>query len=326
MHDPSADAATPSIRIGISSCLFGNKVRFDGGHKHDRYLTDTLGQYFEWVPVCPEAELGLGVPRETIQLVQAEGEQQIRLFTTETNIDLTRRMRSFARRRAAALAKESLSGFIFKSRSPSCGMERVKVHQAEGSPRRSGQGLFAEALLQRLPNLPVEEEGRLCDPRLRENWVERVFAYHALQSLWASRWKIGDLVRFHTAYKFVLLAHSPTDYRELGHLVADAKSIPRNEVRRRYEADFMAAFNRIATPRKNTNVLQHIAGFFKKELDADSRHELLAHIEDYRRGLVPLVVPLTLIRHYVRILHIPYLEDQVYLNPHPKELSLRNHV
>ncbi len=326
MHNPSADAATPSIRIGISSCLLGNKVRFDGGHKHDRYLTDTLGQYFEWVPVCPEAELGLGVPRETIQLVQAESEQQIRLFTTETNIDLTRRMRSFARRRAAALAKESLSGFIFKSRSPSCGMERVKVHQAKGPPKKTGQGLFAEALLQRLPNLPVEEEGRLCNPRLRENWVERVFAYHALQGLWASRWKIGDLVRFHTAYKFVLLAHSPTAYRELGHLVADAKSIPRNELRRRYEADFMAALKRIATPRKNTNVLQHIAGFFKKEVDADSRHEVLANIKDYRQGLVPLVVPLTLIRHHVRILHIPYLEDQVYLNPHPKELSLRNHV
>lgn len=315
-----------SIRIGISSCLLGNKVRFDGGHKHDRYLTDTLGQYFEWVPVCPEADLGLGVPRETIQLVQAEGEQQVRLLTTKTNIDLTRRMRSFAARRARAFAKEGLSGFILKSGSPSCGMERVKVHQAKGAFKRAGQGLFAEALLQRLPNLPVEEEGGLCDPRLRENWVERVFAYHSLSSLWANRWRIGDLVRFHAAYKLVLLAHSPTGYRELGRLVTDAKSIPRNELRGRYEADFMAAFKRIATPRKNTNVLQHIVGSFKKELDADSRHELLAHIEDYRRGLVPLVVPLTLIRHYVRILHVSYLEDQVYLNPHPKELALRNHV
>ena len=318
VRNPSA--AAPTIRIGISSCLLGNKVRFDGGHKHDRYLTDTLGQHFEWVPVCPEAELGLGVPRETIQLVQAEDEGQVRLFTTKSNIDLTRRMRSFATRRAAALAKENLSGFILKNRSPSCGMERVKVHQAKGPPKRTGQGLFAEALLQRLPNLPVEEEGRLCDPRLRENWVERVFAYHALKGLWAKRWKIGDLVRFHTAY------HSPADYRQLGRLVVDAKSIPRNELRSRYEADFMRALKKIATTRKNTNVLQHMVGFFKKELDADSRHELLAHIEDYRQGLVPLIVPLTLIRHFVRVLQIPYLEDQAYLNPHPKELALRNHV
>lgn len=317
---------TPAIRIGVSSCLLGNKVRYDGGHKHDRYLTDTVGQFFEWVPVCPEAELSLGVPRETIQLVQAEAEHRVRLFTTETNIDLTYRMRSFAARRAAVLAKENLSGFIFKSGSPSCGMKRVKVHQAKGPPKRTGVGLFAEALLQRLPNLPIEEEGRLCDLRLRENWVERVFAYHALRDLWANRWKTGDLVRFHTAYKFVLLAHSPTDYRQLGRLVADAKTIPRNELRSRYEADFMAALKRIATPRKNTNVLQHIVGFFKKELDTDSRHELLAHIEDYRQGVVPLVVPLPLIRHYVRVFHIPYLEDQVYLNPHPKELALRNHV
>jgi len=320
------DVTMPPIRIGISSCLLGNKVRYDGGHKHDRYLTETLGQYFEWVPVCPEVELGLGVPRETIQLVQTQDEQQIRLMTTETNVDLTRRMRSLAARRTAAIAKEDLNGFILKSKSPSCGMERVKVHRAKGPPKKSGQGLFAEALLRRLPNLPIEEEGRLCEPRLRENWVERVFAYHALKTLWASRWKIGDLARFHTQYKFVLLAHSPSEYRQLGRLVAEAKSIPRRQLRQRYEADFMKALKKIATPRKHTNVLEHIAGFFKKELDADSRQELLAHIEDYRRGLVPLVVPLTLIRHYVRLLRVPYLEDQVYLNPHPKELALRNHV
>ncbi|MBL7042939.1 MAG: DUF523 and DUF1722 domain-containing protein [Pirellulaceae bacterium] len=316
----------PPIRIGISSCLLGNKVRYDGGHKHDRYLTDTLGKYFEWVPVCPEVELGLGVPRETIQLVQAQGEQQVRLMTSRTELDLTRRMRTLVSRRATALAKEDLSGFVLKSKSPSCGTERVKVHQAKGPPKKSGQGFFVKALLQRLPNLPVEEEGRLCDPRLRENWVERVFACHAMKGLWASRWSIGDLVRFHTVYKFVLLAHSPADYRALGRLVAEAKSIPRRELRSRYEADFMAALKRLATPRKHTNVLQHMVGFFKKELDTDARHELLAHIEDYRQGLVPLVVPLTLIRHYKRILHIPYLEDQIYLNPHPKELSLRNHV
>jgi len=168
------------IRIGISSCLLGHKVRYDGGHKHDRYLTDTLGKYFEWVPVCPEAELGLGTPRETIELVQLG--DQVRLRTTETEIDLTGRMRSFAKRRVAALAKEDICGYVLKKNSPSCGMERVKIHQPGGPARPSGRGLFAEALIERFPNLPVEEEGRLCDPGLRENWIERVFAYHALKA------------------------------------------------------------------------------------------------------------------------------------------------
>lgn len=205
-------------------------------------------------------------------------------------------------------------------------MERVKVHQPKGPPRKTGRGLFAAALLERMPHLPVEEEGRLCDPRLRENWVERVFAYHALKRLFAGRWKRRELVEFHTRYKFVLLAHSETDYRELGRLVAAAKSTPAAELRERYSARFMAALGKLATPRKNTNVLQHMLGFFKRELDAASRDELLAHIEDYRRGIVPLVVPLTLLRHYVRLLGVTYLAQQVYLNPHPKELALRNHV
>ncbi len=321
ISDPQGDA---QIRIGISSCLLGQKVRFDGGHKRDRYLTDTLGQYFTWVPVCPEMEIGLGTPRETIHLVQLEG--HVRLRTTKTDVDLTGRMRSFSRKRAAQLADESMCGFILKKDSPSCGMERVKVYQPKGPAKRSERGLFAAALLDRFPNLPVEEEGRLCDPRLRENWVERVFAYDAMRRLWAARWKIGDLVKFHTRYKFTLLAHAEKEFRELGRLVAAAKSTPRDELRERYEAGFMSAMKKIATTKKNSNVLQHMLGFFKTELDESSRHELLTHIEDYRAGLVPLVVPLTLIAHYVRMLDVGYLRDQVYLNPHPKELALRNHV
>lgn len=180
--------------------------------------------------------------------------------------------------------------------------------------------------MDRFPNLPIEEEGRLCDPRLRENWVERVFAYHALQRLWASRWRVGDLVDFHTRYKFALLAHHEAKYRELGRLVAAAKTIPRGELRERYEATFMAAMKKLATVHKNVNVLQHMLGFFSAQIDAMSRRELAAHIEDYHRAHVPLVVPLTLIRHYVRVLDVEYLKDQVYLNPHPKELALRNHV
>jgi uncharacterized protein YbgA (DUF1722 family)/uncharacterized protein YbbK (DUF523 family) len=311
-------------RIGVSACLLGQEVRYDGGHKRDRYLTDTLGEYFEWVAVCPEVELGLGTPRETIRLVQIGDE--VRLRTTRTDVDLTDQMRRFAERRVKQVEKEDLSGYILKKGSPSCGMQRVKVHQQKGPARRRGRGLFAAALREAMPLLPVEDEGRLCDSRLRENWVERVFAYDALKRLFTARWTMGRVVDFHTRYKFALLAHSETDYRQLGRLVAEGKSLPRAEFRDRYSRQFMMAMEKIATPRKNANVLQHILGFFKKDLDAASRQELLTHIDDYRRGLTPLVVPITLLRHYVRLLDVEYLAEQVYLNPHPKELALRNHV
>jgi uncharacterized protein YbgA (DUF1722 family)/uncharacterized protein YbbK (DUF523 family) len=318
------DSNTHPIRIGISACLLGHEVRYNGGHTRDRYVTGTLDDYFEWVPVCPEVEIGLGTPRETIQLIQID--EEVRLQFTKTKTDLTGRMRSYARTRAAELAKMSLRGYILKKDSPSCGMERVKVHQLKGPAKRQGRGLFAEALIERCPNLPVEEEGRLCDPRLRENWVERVFAYDAIRRMWESRWKLGDLVAFHTRHKFALLAHSEKEFRELGRLVAAAKSVSRQELRQTYENMFMSAMKKIATTRKNSNVLQHMLGYFKKDLDEASRHELLHHIQDYRAGLVPLVVPLTLLRHYVRILNVQYLQEQTYLNPHPKELALRNHV
>jgi uncharacterized protein YbgA (DUF1722 family)/uncharacterized protein YbbK (DUF523 family) len=324
MTQPPPDTEQRPIRVGISACLLGEEVRYDGGHKRDRYVTDTLANFFQWVPVCPEVELGLGTPRETIQLVQLGDE--VRLRTTRTDADLTDDMRRFARRRAAELARERLSGYILKKDSPSCGYERVKVRQPKGPAKRHGRGLFAAALLEQMPPLPVEDEGRLCDPRLRENWVERVFAYHALEGLFAARWKPRDVVEFHTRYKFALLAHSEPDYRELGRLVARAKSLSRAELREAYTAQFMTALSKPATVRRNVNVLEHLLGFFKRDLDAAAKRELLAHIDDYRRGLAPLVVPLTLVRHYVRLLDVRYLADQVYLNPHPKELALRNHV
>ncbi len=324
MTSEPVDAAEP-IRIGISACLLGRRVRFDGGHKQDRYLTDTLGQYFEWVPVCPEVEVGLPTPRPSLRLELHDGE--IRMMMPKEGKDLTRAMRSYAKSRTAALAENELSGYLLKRDSPSCGMERVRVYRGQGQPpNRNGRGLYAEALLARFPNLPVEEEGRLHDPRLRENWVTRVFAYHRLRLLQEKRWKLGELVRFHTGHKFLLLAHSPKDFRELGRIVAAAKTFGRQELRTTYEAQFMGALSKMATRAKNTNVLQHILGFFKKDLDSAARQELLGHIQDYRRGLVPLVVPLTLISHYVRLLDVSYLRDQVYLNPHPKELALRNHV
>ena len=320
----TSNSSSRPIRIGISLCLLGEKVRYDGGHKHDRFLTDTLGEYFEWVPVCPEVELGMGTPREPIHLVELQGD--LRLVGIRSKTDHTDAMRSYARRRAEQLASENLSGYILKKDSPSCGLERVRVYQGPGHATRSGRGLFAVALAERFGNLPIEEEGRLCDPRLRENWIERVFAYHRLQSLWATRWRIGDLVAFHTSHKLILLAHAPKEYQQLGRLIAGAKSLPRTELRACYEREFMAALSKLATRGRHTNVLQHMVGYFRERLDDASRRELLDCIEDYRRGVVPLIVPVTLVAHYVRLFDIDYLKGQFYLAPHPKELALRNHV
>jgi uncharacterized protein YbgA (DUF1722 family)/uncharacterized protein YbbK (DUF523 family) len=313
------------IRLGISSCLLGAEVRYDGGHKRDTFLVGTLGRFVEWVPICPEVEVGMGTPREPIRLVRAA--EAIRLLGSRSGDDWTERMERFARARVEKLVPLGLSGYVLKKDSPSCGMTRVKVFpSAPGVSERTGTGLFAAALMARCPSLPVEEDGRLLDPRLRENFVERVFAYHRLQATFARRWTVGDLVRFHTAHKLVLLAHEPTAYTALGRLVASASSAPRAEVRASYERGFMAALAKVATPGRHANVLQHMAGYFKKDLDEDSRAELQQLIDDHRRGLVPLVVPVTLVRHHVRRLGVSYLAGQVYLSPHPKELALRNHV
>ena len=311
------------IKVGISACLLGNEVRYDGGHKRDTFLADTFGRFVEWVPICPEVECGLGTPREAMRLVRVGND--VRMITVKTRTDLTARMETFARRRLPNLVLEGLSGYVFKKDSPSCGLERVKVYHG-GAPTRSGRGLFAAAVVERLPHLPVEEEGRLSDARLRDNFIERVFAYWRLRGLFDSAWTVGALVRFHTAHKLIVMAHSPEVYRHLGRLTAEAAGRPRAEVARRYEERFMTALAVIATPRRHTNVLQHMLGYFKDRLDRASKAELTAAIEDYRRELVPLVVPITLFRHHVRVHKVEYLAGQIYLDPHPKELMLRNHV
>jgi uncharacterized protein YbgA (DUF1722 family) len=225
-----------------------------------------------------------------------------------------------------ALEALELCGYVLKKGSPSCGMERVPVRGPGGARERNGRGLFADALLARFARLPVEEEGRLQDPRLRENWIERVFAYRRLRTLFASRWSRGDLVAFHTVHKLQILAHAPGPYRVLGRLVADAKALDAAALRERYAEAFMDALRHPATPRRHVNVLHHVLGHLRGRLDAADRHELLALIEDYGRGLVPLVVPLTLVRHHVARLDVATLAGQVYLDPHPKELMLRNRV
>ena len=323
-------------RIGISACLLGQPVRFDTGHKRDPFLVETFGEHVEWLPVCPEVEAGFGTPRESMRLVLTEpqvrerGERfdtsTIALILNKQGTDVTERLTSYSRRKVEALADADLSGYILKKDSPSCGMERVKVYTPQGPGERGGRGLFAEALMARLPNLPVEEEGRLGDPRLRENFVERVFAYRRLRALFDGRWSAGQVVTFHTAHKLTLMAHSPVAYRELGQLVADVKARSRAAFADEYQSRFMRAMAVIATPKRHANVLQHMLGYFSRAIDDDARTELLALIEEHRVGRVPLIVPMTLVLHHVRRQGVAYLQGQTYLAPHPRELSLRNHV
>ncbi|MBP1622027.1 MAG: hypothetical protein H6Q07_47 [Acidobacteria bacterium] len=312
------------IRLGISSCLLGNPVRYDGGHKLDRFLTETLGRYVEYVPVCPEVECGMPVPRESMRL---EGDPASpRLVTTRTKIEKTGLMSSWAERRVVELEKEELMGFIFKSDSPSSGMERVKVYNESGMASRKGVGMFARAFMEHFPLLPVEEEGRLHDPVLRENFIERIFALARWRELLAGNADRGGLVAFHSKQKLLILAHSPRHYQDMGRLVARVKQMPLQEIIEGYQKLLMEALRLKATAKKNANVLMHMAGYFKSQLSAAEKAELIGIIEAYRKELIPLIVPVTLLKHYVGKYNQPYLRDQCYLNPHPLELQLRNHV
>ena len=323
--DDRTEALQPDeIRIGISACLLGEEVRFDGSHKRDGFIVSTLGDFFTWVPVCPEVEVGMGVPRESLRLVRQDGE--VRMVAPKSGTDHTESMNEYATQRSAELEQADLSGFLLKRASPSCGMERVRVYTDAGMPEKNGRGLFARALMERFPLLPVEEEGRLHDPRLRENFLDRVFGYHRIQGLFRSRWTGGDLVRFHTQEKYLLLSHDARGYEALGRLVARQKSASRNELENAYREGYMRTLSVPATRKKHVNVLQHMAGYFKKRLDDQERRAVHSSIEDYHGGLVPLVVPITLIKHYVSLRDVEYLKGQHYLAPHPRELLVRNHV
>jgi uncharacterized protein YbgA (DUF1722 family)/uncharacterized protein YbbK (DUF523 family) len=321
---PNPQSPGRPIRIGVSSCLLGNAVRYDGGHKRDRYITDILGRFFEFVPVCPEVELGLGTPRETLRL--AGDPTAPRLVFQHTRADITERMRAWAARRIDALARADLSGYILKSDSPSCGMEGVRVYPRSGVASRHGVGLFARALMERLPELPVEEEGRLHDPAIRENFIERVFCYRRWRDLGAAGLTRGKLVAFHAAHELVLRAHSPKHLAQLGRLVGRAKARPPRALGERYGALLMAGLRVRATPHKHASVLRRILGRLERHLDGREAAEVLAAIEEYRGGRVPLVAPLTLLKHHLARHAVPAIRDQVYLNPHPQELMLRNHA
>ncbi len=312
------------LRLGISRCLLGDEVRFDGGHKRDNFLTDVLGPYVEWVPVCPEVEAGLGTPREAMRLVGDPAHP--RLLTIKSGRDYTRVLEKMTTGRLAELGNLDLSGYVFKRGSPSCGVERVRVYTEQAMPSHNGIGIFARAFMEHFPLIPVEEEGRLCDAPLRENFIERVFCYRRYQDLLQNGVTRQAVVRFHTIHKYLLLAHSAQHYQVLGRLVGQAEHHRPKELALKYGELFMKALAVKATVRKHVNVLQHILGYFKTLLGASQKTELLGVISDYHQGLTPLIVPLTLIKHYVHLFDVRYIRDQVYLNPHPKELMLRNHV
>jgi uncharacterized protein YbgA (DUF1722 family)/uncharacterized protein YbbK (DUF523 family) len=314
----------PKIKLGISACLLGEEVRYNGGHQLDRFLRDTLGRYVEYVPVCPEVEAGFSTPREPFRLVGDP--ENPRLITVDTKVDYTKHMNDWSRKRASELEGEDLCGFIFKSRSPSSGMERVKVYTEKGMPVKKGVGLFARAFMDRFPLLPTEEEGRLHDPVLRENFIERIFAMGRWREVCSQRKTRGRLVQYHTQHKLLIMSHSQALLTEMGRLVARAKQIPPAELYSEYQRLLLESLKLKATKKKHINVLQHVQGYFKRVLTTDEKKEISEIIGTYRKGDYPLIVPITLLNHYVRKYDEPYLKEQYYLQPHPLELKLRNHV
>jgi uncharacterized protein YbgA (DUF1722 family)/uncharacterized protein YbbK (DUF523 family) len=305
--------------------LLGERVRYDGGHKKDEFLTSHFGRFVEWVPLCPEVEIGLGVPRETLHLVDEK--KGIRLIASASGSDHTERMNSWAKQQVRLIADKQLCGYVFKRSSPSCGLERVKVYRGTGLLHREGRGLFAQALLDHLPNLPAEEEGRLNDPRLRENFVSQVFCYKRWQELRKQGLTRSRIMEFHAKHKFLLMAHAQAGMRRLGNLLGrSGKTVPADRLGMKYFDGFCELMRRTPTRRNHANVLQHLAGYFSGDLTAGDRAELTQVIDNYRRERLPLIVAVTLIRHYVRKLDVEYLADQVYLNPHPDELNLLNQL
>lgn len=314
-----------SVKIGISACLLGHEVRYNGGHQLNRYLTNTLGSFVEYVPVCPETECGMGIPREPVRLVGDINAP--RLVGRESGRDWSDQMRSWAETRLDTLVDEDLCGFIFKAKSPSSGMARVKVYPPEGGqPRYDGTGFFAAMFMERFPLLPVEDDGRLNDPKLRENFITRIFTMRHWRDMIEENRSIGGLVDFHTRHKLLLMSCSVEAYRTLGKLVAHAREMKLEELFATYLQQLLRALSLKTTIKKNVNVLQHILGYFKKDLTGDEKKECLELVQAYKDELVPLIVPVTLFKHYVRKYNKDYLSKQVYLYPHPLELKLRNHA
>ena len=312
------------MRLGVSACLVGDEVRYDGGHRKYPYLVDVLARYFTLVKVCPEVGVGMSTPRETVQL---EGRAEApRMIASETGRDWTARMNRWSRTMVRELKTEDLCGFVFKKNSPSCGVFGVKVFDDKGRLAESGSGLFALEFRRKNPLMPVEEEGRLEDPHVRENFLERVFAYHRLNKVFAGSWKRGAVVDFHSREKYFLMAHSPKHLKQLEQLVVTIGQRPRGEFKTLYMTGFMEAVAVKATHARHTKVLRSLVVCLRDHLTVPEHARVVGLIEQYRSGLIPLVVPLTLLAHFSELHEVPTLAGQTYLHPHPAELMLRNRV
>jgi uncharacterized protein YbgA (DUF1722 family)/uncharacterized protein YbbK (DUF523 family) len=311
------------ISIGVSACLLGARVRFDGGHKRDRYINDLLGEHFHFVSFCPEVAIGMGIPREPIRLVDDQGNIRA-VGTRDRGRDFTEQLTHYGKSVSGLI--DTLCGFVFKKDSPSCGMERVKVYAENGMPEKRGTGLFARQIMKLNPILPVEEEGRLNDPVLRENFVNRVFVYARWKELMQEGISKSGLIDFHTRHKYLLLAHNQKDYREMGRMLSSLDKADMPEFAQHYIERVMVVLTQRSSRKKHVNVLQHLLGFLRSGLDADDRAEMLDAIKAYGNGEYPLIVPITLLQHHFRRNPHPYVNRQVYLNPHPRELMLRNGI
>lgn len=309
------------IPVGISSCLLGNEVRYNASHCRDAYINGTLSGFFEFYPFCPEVGIGMGVPRPTIRLMGEGGEVRV-VGVKDATLDVTDSLREYTRKHLDEV--KPLSGFIFKKGSPSCGMERVKIYNSKGMPQSSGSGIFAGGVMAAFPGLPVEEEGRLGDPHLRENFVQRVFVYHYWKTEMETSLSVPLLTEFHARLKLTLMSHDQNRARELGGIAASARSDNLSDAAERYFALMMKTLSTVATRKNHVNTLQHIQGYLKRDLDSDDKAELVETIDAYRQGDVPLVVPITLLKHHFRKAPDAYIDNAWYMYPYPSALKLRN--
>jgi uncharacterized protein YbgA (DUF1722 family)/uncharacterized protein YbbK (DUF523 family) len=309
------------IPLGISACLMGEQVRHNGGHKRDAFITGTLTEYFEFHSFCPEVGIGLGTPRPAIRLIASDNGPRA-VGSRDSNLDVTDRLIAYSHTVFDQVA--SFSGFILKRASPSCGMERVKVYNDKNMPDPLGSGLFAAEIMERFPLLPIEEEGRLGDPGLRENFIQRVFIYHRWRTEYAESLTLRKLTEFHARHKLIFMSHDQNRSRELGKIAASANTDNLKPVSKAYITLAMETLKKMATRKNHVNVLQHIQGYLKRQLDTDDKQELLEVISRYHQGDVPLIVPLTLFSHHFRKSPNEYIEQSWYMRPYPAELKLRN--
>jgi len=313
-----------SIPVGISACLMGHKVRYDGGHKRSKYCLNVLNECFDFVPLCPEVSIGLSTPREPIRLVGDAASPRV-VGVKDPDLDVTDKLYAYADEVSAKHTE--LCGYILMKGSPSCGMERVKVYHENGLPNEAGRGAYAAQLMRNNPALPVEEEGRLNDPVLRENFITRVFVYHSWQQEVMSDPSLHQVLQFHSRHKYQLMAHCYEGYKTIGrYLAEEASRQPLSEVLEQYILQLMQHLTKRANRKSHTNTLMHILGYLKKEIDSDTKQDLLETIEQYRTAKVHLVVPLTLLKHYLKRHGSDYIQSQAYLDPYPHELGLRNYI